>query len=197
MTLELVTATPVQTETPTPSVTLTRTPGPALIINEILADPDTVLGDSNRDGVISSDDDEFLELVNDRQQLLDLSGWRVEDAVRVRYIFPGGTTLSPGCGLVIFGGGDPRGDFGGSLVFTAGSLGLNNGGDLIVVRDFEGNEVALVQYGSEGNHNQSLTRYPDLYGPLPFVLHSQLLEAGEELFSPGTRIDQTVFGTCP
>jgi type II secretory pathway component GspD/PulD (secretin) len=168
-----------------------------LIINEILADPDPIMGDSNRDGVINSDDDEFLELVNVSGQALDLSGWRISDAVRLRYTFPAGTSLKSGCGLVIFGGGDPKGDFGGSLVFIAGSLGLNNGGDLITVIDSEGVEVTAVLYGSEGNQDQSITRYPDLSGQLPLVLHSQAPEAGEALYSPGTRIDQLAFGSCP
>ncbi len=181
--------------TPIPSPTIS--PAPVVIINEILADPDPVQGDSNGDGVISSDDDEFLELVNISEMALDLSGWRVFDAVRHRYTFPEGTSLSPGCGLVIFGGGVPAGDFGGSLVFTASSLGLNNTGDLITLFDPDGVEMAAVSYSSEGNQDQSLTRDPDLIGSLPLVLHSQVPGAGGALFSPGKRVDQSSFGGCP
>ena len=167
------------------------------MINEILADPDPVQGDSNRDGVISSDDDEFLELVNISEQALDLSGWMVFDGVRLRFTVPEGTILGPGCGLVVFGGGQPEGDFGGSLVFTASSLGLNNRGDVITMKDPAGIEVAGVSYGPEGNQDQSLTRNPDLIGPLPLVPHSQLPQAGGKLFSPGTRSDGAAFGRCP
>jgi hypothetical protein len=167
------------------------------VINEILADPDPIRGDSNRDGVISSDDDEFLELVNISDQALDLSGWMVWDGVRLRFTFPEGTILGPGCGLVIFGGGQPTGDFGRSLIFTAGSLGLNNRGDVISLQDPDGIEMAGLSYGPEGDQDQSLTRYPDLFGPLPLVTHSQLPQAGGELFSPGTRIDGSAFGRCP
>ena len=181
----------------TPEPTLTFTPGPAIIINEILADPDPVLGDSNGDGQVSWDDDEFLELVNVSGKVLDLSGWQVWDEIRLRYTFPEGTTLGSGCGLVLFGGGQPSGAFGGSQIFTAGSLGLNNAGDLVTIKDSEGLVVAWVSFGPEGNQNQSLTRNPDLSGPLPLVLHSQVPEAGGALYSPGTKLDLTGFGGCP
>lgn len=196
-------STPSPTGTITPSLTstippsLTPTQGPALIINEIHADPDPELGDSNGDGMVSSDDDEFLELVNISGDLIDLSGWQVYDEIRLRYTFPEGTFLKAGCGLVLFGGGEPTGDFGGSLIFTAGSLGLNNSGDTVRLLDQDGIEIDLVSYGSEGNQDQSLTRFPDLIGPLPLVPHSLVEGAGEALYSPGTRSDGSVFGSCP
>ena len=168
-----------------------------MIINEIHADPDPELGDSNGDGTISSDDDEFLELVNISGELIELSGWQVYDEIRLRYTFPEGTFLKAGCGLVLFGGGEPAGDFGGSLVFTAGSLGFNNTGDLVKLLDQDGVEIDAVGYGSEGNQDQSLTRHPDLTGLLPLVLHSQVPGSAGALYSPGTRVDGTAFGICP
>ena len=187
--------TPFPTGTPTPLPTPTINTERVIIFNEILADPDPIEGDSNGDGVISSDDDEFLELVNIGGQALDLSGWSIFDAVRHRYTFPEGITLKPGCGLVVFGGGEPTGDFGGSLVFTAGSLGLNNMGDILTLLDPEGVEITVVRYGSEGNQDQSLTRFPDLIGQL--VPHSLVPESAGSLFSPGKRVDQSSFGSCP
>lgn len=183
--------------TPTPGATATTIPGPVILINEVLADPDPVLGDSNGDGQISWDDDEFLELVNISGKDLDLSGWQVFDEIRLRYTFPEGVILGSGCGLVLFGGGQPTGSFGGSLVFSAGSLGLNNDGDLVTIRDRAGLLAASLSYGAEGNQNQSLTRNPDLLGPLPLVPHSEVPDAGGALFSPGTKLDQTAFETCP
>jgi len=178
-------------------LTPSTTPDPVIIINEIHADPDPILGDSNLDGKVSSDDDEFLEFVNISGEVLDISGWQVFDEIRHRYTFPDETLLSPGCGLVLFGGGEPGGDFGGSQVLIAGSLGLNNTGDLVILQGKDGVVWGAVRYGSEGNHDQSLTRDPDLYGPLPLFLHSQVPGAGSALFSPGTRIDGAVFGSCP
>ncbi len=195
------TISPSSTITLTPVSSATATlPGdqpPVILINEILADPDPILGDSNGDGQVNWDDDEFLELVNISETDLVLDGWTLSDEVRVRYTFPEGTSLTAGCGLVLFGGGTPRGDFGGSLVFTAGSLGLNNTGDEITLRDADSAVVASCSYGAEGGENQSLTRYPDLSGGLPLVLHSQVPEAAGALYSPGNRADGNPFGDCP
>jgi hypothetical protein len=185
------------TETVTIEGTPSITPELIIIINEIHPDPDPIRGDANGDGKISSDDDEFLELVNISAQAIDLSGWQIFDEVRLRFAFPDSVELAAGCGLVIFGGGAPVGEFGGSLIFTAGSLGLNNSGDQVMLVDPEGVEIDVVRYGSEGNQDQSLTRDPDLYGPVPLVLHALVQGADEVIFSPGTRADGTVFGSCP
>jgi hypothetical protein len=192
-----LTDTATQSLTATLEATITVTIAPNVVINEIHADPDPDRGDSNGDGEISSDDDEFLELVNISDLALDLSGWQILDGVRLRFTFPDGVNLAAGCGAVIFGGGDPVGEFGGSLIFTTGSLGLNNDGDQIRLLDSEGVEIDFVSYGSEGNQNQSLNRNPDLIGPLPLVLHAGILGANEALYSPGTRVDGTGFTSCP
>jgi hypothetical protein len=168
-----------------------------LQINEIHADPDPLKGDSNGDGEVDSDDDEFLELVNLSGDELILDGWEIYDSVRLRYTFPAGTVLKAGCGLLVFGGGSPTGEFGGSLVFTAGSLGLNNSGDQLVVKNLLGEQITSCSYGEEGGEDQSLTRSPDLTGELPLVLHSLVIEAHGALFSPGWRADGTAFGDCP
>jgi hypothetical protein len=180
-----------------PTAVVTGTPQPLLQINEIHADPDPLLGDSNQDGEVNADDDEFLELVNLSGRDLNLEGWQVYDQVRLRFTFPPGAVLKAGCGLVVFGGGSPQGIFGGSLVFSAGSLGLNNSGDSLVVKNSEGELIASCSYGEEGGQDQSLTRYPDRVGELPLVLHSLLSEAEGALFSPGLRIDGAPFADCP
>jgi len=192
-----ITNTPLVTEMGTLTPLSTGTPVPPLQINEIHADPDPLLGDSNGDGVVNSDDDEFLELVNLSGQDLDLAGWKIYDSVRLRYTFPEETVLKAGCGLLVFGGGSPTGEFGGSQVFTAGSLGLNNSGDQLAVRNLLGELITSCSYGEEGGENQSLTRSPELTGELPLVLHSLVVEAHGALFSPGLRADGTIFGECP
>jgi len=163
------------------------------ILNEIHSDPHPILGDANNDGSVHSDDDEFLEFINKGEVTLDLSGWQVKDGVKTRWTFPSNTIL-PGKGVVLlFGGGTPTGDFGGSLVQVASTLGLNNSGDTIVVLDETGSLRMRIRYGSEGNQNQSLTRIPDLYGPLPFLLHSGSPDANGSLYSPGTKADGAGF----
>ncbi|MBI1298387.1 hypothetical protein GC175_25920 [bacterium] len=190
-----VTATPTETPTTTatPTSPFTPTPSTGWIINEIHADPDTNFGDANGDGTVSSDDDEFVEIVNATGALMDVGGWTLTDAVQVRFTFPAGTLLAPGCAVVIFGGGAPTGDFGNSLVFTTGSLGLNNGGDTVILKsgDFV---MAAYTYSNEGNDNQSLVRVPDVTGGEPLFKH--LSTAAGLRFSPGLRVDGSPFAGC-
>jgi hypothetical protein len=194
-------ATVMITLTPSPVLsatsTLEVTSPPGVLVNEIHADPHPLFGDANNDGLVSSDDDEFLELVNPGTETLDLSGWRIRDEVRVRFTFPENSLLESGCALVVFGGELQVEFIGGSQVFTAGSLGLNNSGDTIVIEDLDGVVQFSIGYGPEGGQDQSLTRRPDLIGELPLVLHSSIPEAEGALFSPGTRIDGSPFENCP
>lgn len=188
------TPTPTATDRPTTLPTATSTPLPVVIVlNEIHADPHPEEGDANGDGVRSSDDDEFLEWVNVSGGTLDLSGWRIHDGQGQRFRFPAGTMLSDHCPVVVFGGGNPAGGFGGSLILTAGSLGLNNRGDSVTLFDDQGRARAYHTYGREGGDDQSLTRWPDLGGP--FVKHGEVREG--TLFSPGWTAGGAAFGSCP
>jgi hypothetical protein len=105
--------------------------------------------------------------------------------------------ISGNCSLIIFGGGSPSGDFGGSLVQVTGSLALNNTGDTVSLWDLEENLRLRISYGMEGGLNQSLTRFPDLTGSLPLTLHGEINQADNNLYSPGVKVDGTVFGICP
>ncbi|HYX40194.1 MAG TPA: lamin tail domain-containing protein, partial [Pyrinomonadaceae bacterium] len=187
-----------------------------LVINEILADvpPDNastqvIEGDANRDGVRSSDDDEFVELFNYSDAPLDLSGIVVADATTNHYTFPANTTLAAGRAVVIFGGGHPPANdpaFGGALILTTGSLGLNDGGDTVTVKlpTTSGDIVIAAQsFGSAANNmppapsDQSLTRAPDAAvndSGGAFVAHASATNANGRVFSPGTRADGTPFG---
>ncbi len=153
-----------------------------LVITEIHADPASGLaGDANGDGTRSSDDDEFIEILNVGTSPVDLGNYTLFDAGDddPRFTFPSGTTLLPSTSAVVFGGGTPTGFPG--LTFTAGSLGLNNGGDTVTLRDASDTPVVAVTYGSEGGSDQSITRSPD---PVDlFVLH--LDTPSGERFSPG------------
>ena len=193
---EIQTESPTASSTVSPSLSPTSDPTavPGLILNEILADPPPEMGDANQDGVVSSSEDEFLEFVNTGTTDLDLSSWMISDQVAVRFNFPAGTILKGGCGLVVFGGGSPEGDFGGSRVLTADYLGLNNGGDQIEVRDQSGQLQLRFGYGSEGGRDQSLTRNPDLSGS--FILHSDIPAANGARFSPGSRLNGSPFPDC-
>ena len=157
----------------------------ALLINEVLADPGA--GDFNGDGVASTTEDEFVELVNAGDSALDLSGATISDGFGVRGTLPEGTVLEPGEVLVVFGGGEPTGFEGiATAVFT---LGLNNGGDTVTVAAADGTVLDEMSYGPEGNQDQSLTRSVDAERS-EFVPHSQV---SSQAASPGTRSDGTAF----
>ncbi len=59
---------------------------PDIIINEFQADPDATNGDANGDGVVSTTQDEFVELYNNSGADLDVSGWTVADGARSWYL---------------------------------------------------------------------------------------------------------------
>ena len=181
-----------------------------LIINEILADPpssssDSSVGDANNDNVRDPSDDEFIELVNNGNKELCLSGWAISDSDRIRTVFTPEVNLSPGEAVVVFGGGEPSGDFGGTIIQWAlfgGSLSLSNAGDVITIIDYFGDTVRQVSWGTCGSIpcaqdnitynlgiDMSVTRDPEFTGS--WTNHT-VVNPGTE-FSPGTRADGTPF----
>ncbi len=166
-----------------------------LIVNEYQADPDSNNGDANGDGNSDSSEDEFVEIYNNTPDPVDISGWTLADGFGVRHTFAPGTTLGGCKAIVVFGGGTPTGSFGGSQVVVAseGQLGLNNGGDSIIINDGAIDQVNLA-YGSSGT-NQSYTLDPDITGG-SYVEHSGANGSNGALFSPGTKINGGVFIPC-
>jgi len=179
----------------TPVISTAITYNGALVINEIYADPDNVSGDSNADGVINSSDDEFIELVNNTGQAVDISGWTLSDSVGIKHHFPTGTVINDQCGVVVFAGGEIAGQFGDMTIQTASlkELGLNNNGDTITLQN--GNTtIDQVIYNSIAADNQSLSRDPDITGG--FVKHSEIIGSGVSLFSTGTQHNGVKFSGC-
>lgn len=168
-----------------------------LILNEVLYDPPPGdAGDANNDGTRDPLEDEFIELYNDSDTPLDISGFLIFDEQNLasgvpRHVVPEGTVIPPNTAFVVFGGGDPSGNFGGSIVQVAsgGQLNLNNAGDVLIVQDDQG--LTLITFDINplsGNPNESYTRSPDLTGD--FERHSNVSSA---LFSPGTKLDGSSF----
>jgi hypothetical protein len=168
------------------------------VFNEIHADPHSDLGDANSDGDVDTADDEFIEIVNNSPAPINLSGWTLGDFFGIRHTFPLGSVIPPGCGVVIFGGGEPNGSFGNSLVQVAssGKLGLDNYWDIVYLYNESTVEVISYAYGEEGGDNQSITRVPDITGGEPLVKHSIAPGSNGSLFSPGTKIDGSSFIGC-
>ena len=168
------------------------------VLNEVLYDPPGgITGDANGDGDRHFDEDEFVEFVNSSENSLDISGYKLFDCTRLatntpNYEFPQNTVLSPGQAVVVFGGGIPTGNFGGSLVFAASiqTLNLNNNGDVLTVKN--SNDSILFSFDVTilaNNPNESYTRFPDLYGS--FTQHDSASTG--ILFSPGTKVDGSSF----
>ena len=162
------------------------------MINEILADPDAVLGDANGDGIVSTTNDEFVEIVNAGTAAIDLTGFTVSDATSVRHTF-GAVTLNPGESVVVFGGGVAANytcDATYCFAASTGQTGFNNTGDTVTLSDALGNVVDTYTYGAEAGDNQSIVRDPEL--SFAAMVKHTVLAAGV-LSSPGTRVDSTPF----
>jgi len=75
-----------------------------MVINEFLPKPDDDAGfDSNNDGSIQDNVDEFLELYNTGAATVDITGWEFHDAFALRHVF-GSATIDPGGFAVVIGG---------------------------------------------------------------------------------------------
>jgi uncharacterized repeat protein (TIGR01451 family) len=170
----------------------------AVVINEILADPPAAGGDANGDGSINAGEDEFIEIVNNSEDALDLSGWTLSDEVAVRHTFPEGTVVPGDCAILVFGGGVPTGGFGDTVVQVAsgGFLGFNNGGDSAVLHDAGAILVTAASYGAEGGMDQSLVRDPDVTGAAPLVQISTASGFTGAVFTPGTTTGGQPFTGC-
>ena len=168
------------------------------VLNEVLYDPPSGSpGDANGDGIRDANEDEFVELVNSSATSLDISGYKLYDADRLsintaNHEFPANTILNPGQAVVVFGGGTPTGNFGGSLVFAASVqvLNLNNSGDVLTIKNSNDSTIFIFDVTPLSNNpNESYTRSPDLNGD--FVQHAGVNPG--VLFSPGTKSDGTNF----
>lgn len=163
----------------------------SIVISEFLADPAPGLsGDANGDGVSSSIQDEFIELFNFSFEPIEISGWALADAVKIRHIFPKGTVVDPYSFFVVFGGGMTT-LANAQIASLSGGLGLNNTGDTIFLLDEQHREQQFYTYDGTANKDQSLTRMDMSDGR--FYLHSDFPEAQGRLFSPGVFVNgQTV-----
>ncbi|MBI3617936.1 MAG: lamin tail domain-containing protein [Candidatus Omnitrophica bacterium] len=171
------------------SVVFVKPAAAFVVINEFLADPAAGLaGDANGDGVRSASNDEFVEILNYGFSPVDLTGWSLADASATRHVFPQDTTLSPYQYLVVFGGGAPQLDGIFWQLASTGTLSLNNTNETIFLRDASTYVIDQVYYGSEGNKDQSLTRFPEGTSPI-FVGHKSLPQSAGAAFSPGTGVD--------
>lgn len=161
---------------------------PQLVIDEILADPGKLV-DANGDGVMSSLDDEMLEVVNIGGAPIDLGGATIADSVAVRVVIPDGTIVGPGEALVVFGGGAAL-PLGAGVHVVTGRLALNNDGDTITIHDRSSAELARATYGTIGVGGRSIVRATELDPDAAFVPHTSVSSLRA---SPGRRSDGQPF----
>jgi len=111
-----------------------------IIITEFMADPQSVI-DTNG---------EWFEIVNLRSDVVDLSGWLIQEAngnthtVSANTPFP----ISPG-EFVVFGlNSDPTTNGGIPVIYQYSGISLNNGGDSITLIEVAGEIIDQVDYSN-------------------------------------------------
>ena len=173
----------------------------SLLLNEILYDPNNsgLEGDANGDGVYVHDEDEFIELVNVSNENIDISGYEFYDNENLalgmpNHVVPPATVILPQKAYVVFGGGNPTGDFGNATVHTASAsaFNLNNSNDTLTIKNDIGEDIIYFYINSNvsANPDESYNRSPDLNFCDDFVQHSIISNA---LFSPGSKNDGSPF----
>jgi hypothetical protein len=177
----------------------------ALVLSEFLANPtsDPTAAHYNplareTPSAKPSVEDEFLEWVNNTGTPLDLSGWTISDAVRLRHVFSTNFSLPAHGAVIVYGGptnNPPQLDVPSMAASeSASGLALNNSGtETILLRNARGQLLQRVVYeGSQLSDNGSLSRWPDLNG----AFHPQS-ELSANAVTPGHQWDGSPFQTSP
>jgi len=146
----------------------------AIVINEVLADPGSIpANDANNDGTTNGSSDEFIELFNTSEMAIELSDYTLSEGAGVRYMFDPGFILPGRAAFVLFGGGTPNVPCLSDVADTP-FIGLNNGGDIVTLRNAAGLTVAQMSYGAEGNNDQSIALATDGDVSSGYVQHTTI-----------------------
>jgi len=141
-------------DSPTPGGPNAYTPNRDVVINEVRYHPP-----------IGAGTEEYVELYNRTDHLVDLGGWSLRTAVS--YTFAEGQVLQPHGFLVV--ARDPeavQARYGISGVLGPWTGGLANSEEKIELYDALGNRVDVVHYADDGTWpNSTLTEGPDGFGP--------------------------------
>lgn len=144
------------------SVAATVPVSAGVVLNEFVADPAQDWSPSDGDLLYDSRDDEWVEIMNDGTEPVDITGWRLRDAVSDsswRYEFSG--ILGPGEYAVVYGNESYAWEE--ASGYARQGLSLNNGGDTITLVE-AGLAVVADQISYESHEVQddrSLGRVPD------------------------------------
>jgi cysteine-rich repeat protein len=158
-----------------------------LALNEFMAADNA--SDTNCDTLVTSNADEFVELVNVSTKTLDLKGVTIADSVTMRHEI-GMVTLAPGAAFVVWGAGTPGCTGVTSFeVASTGQLGLNDGGDTITIALGGTDLITLTYPAAAMNVSDNLS--PDMTGTT-YSRHNAMSGA-VGAWSPGMRSDGTAF----
>jgi len=157
-----------------------------VVINEIMADPARDWSPTDGNGEYHSMQDEWVEIVNAGLEPVDITGWRLRDAVSDsswRYGFSG--IIQPGHLWVVYG--NEAYDWEDLNGYTRQGLSLNNGGDTVTLVSADLTTVIdRKEYGSaDVLDDRSYGRLPD--GGLDWVVFDQL----NPLDPPATNLPPT------
>ncbi len=182
------------------------------VVHEVLYDPPAddpetaaLEGDANGDGARpDSYEDEFVELVNKSGHAVSIEGCRLKVKTTVKVTLTNTTAVPAKGGVLIFGGGNPTGSFGGSQVFEAPAvMQLGNDGSSVTFECPSGASGAFVTVatytwsgtgGDPTNPNESLTRQTQGSSSASMVRHTTV-QTGVP-YSPGTCASGAALSTC-
>lgn len=131
----------------------------SLVFNEVLADPNSASYNFDTDGDgIAETEDEFLEIYNTSNTVLDIGGLQFWDAGSGKYLtIPLGTKLWPNGFIVVVsdvaGGSLPALPYGNHAFSTGGTLSLSNSGDNLVIYDPTTNTYIQAIYNGDAVDN--------------------------------------------
>lgn len=128
-----------------------------IIINEVLADPNSASANFDTDGNGNTDSrDEFIEIYNSSNTAIDISGLELWDAGKGNWFtFPPGTVLQPGGHAMVIakvqGGGSLPTGGPDDLFFDAqsGTAVMNNNKDNLVLYDPNNDEYIQATYNGD------------------------------------------------
>lgn len=152
-----------------------------LVINEVLANvPTGDAGDANGDGTRDAYDDEFVEVVNRSEDVLDVSGVTLRIGEHNKFYFEEVCMKSLEA-AVIFGGGQPAAQPNYQVHVARSRFALGNSGGSVSLLDAKGVQIDAMSYGE--SPPVSLNLSPEVEGS-EYVAHTELNP--DLIFSPGT-----------
>ena len=148
---------------------------PGFVLNEFLAGP---ARDWDGNGVLSTRDDEWVEVHNGGAATLDLSCFLLTDSERVpRFAFSG--TLEPGGRVLVFGSDAYAWEK--AAAYPAYGLSLANTGDTVMLWQVVEAETLLVDSYAYGSHEAAADRAVGRAAGIPIVSHLHPIHIGADV----------------